>query len=179
MTKEKPNNLPYKDLKVVALEQAVAAPFCSRQLADMGAEVIKVERIDGGDFARGYGSALNGTSAYFAWLNRGKKSTTLNLKEKEGLVGKLLSTADVFIHNLSPGAIERMGFGYEAVEKVFPQLIWCGISGYGTGGPYQNKKAYDMLIQAESGVISLTGNQDEPAKVGISIADISSGLYAY
>lgn len=175
------NPLPYSGLKVVALEQAVSAPFCSRQLADLGADVIKVERPDGGDFARAYDSAVNGLSAYFVWLNRGKRSIALDLKSERGhtICARLLDGADVFLHNLAPGAVERMGFGYEDLADRNPRLIWCGLSGYGPDGPYRDKKAYDMLVQSESGVVSLTGTQDEPAKVGVSIADISSGLYAY
>lgn len=173
--------LPLENLRVVALEQAVAAPFCSRQLADMGADVIKIERPDGGDFARGYDSALNGLSAYFAWLNRGKRSVVLDLKQAEdhAHLAQLIQRADVFVHNLAPGAVERLGFGYELLQEQAPQLIWCGISGYGPDGPYRDKKAYDLLVQAESGVVSLTGSADAPAKVGISIADIASGLYGY
>jgi itaconate CoA-transferase len=166
-------------VRVVALEQAVAAPFCSRQLADLGADVIKVERPDGGDFARGYDGALNGLSAYFAWLNRGKRSIALDVKEDSGTLAKLVARADVFVHNLAPGAVERLGFGYDDLATRHPRLIWCGISGYGPDGPYRDKKAYDLLVQAESGVVSLTGSSEEPAKVGISIADIGSGLYAY
>jgi itaconate CoA-transferase len=173
--------LPLTGIRVVALEQAAAAPFCSRQLADMGADVIKVERKDGGDFARAYDDALNGLSAYFAWLNRGKRSITLDLKQlcDHQVFTKLLATADVFIHNLVPGAVERLGFGYDHLLESHPRLIWCGISGYGPNGPYREKKAYDLLVQAESGVISLTGSPDSPAKVGFSLADIASGLYGY
>jgi crotonobetainyl-CoA:carnitine CoA-transferase CaiB-like acyl-CoA transferase len=173
--------LPLAGVRVVALEQAVAAPFASRQLADMGADVIKVERPDGGDSARAYDGALNGTSAYFAWLNRGKRSVVLDLKQAHdhGVCAQLLARADVFVHNLAPGAVERLGFGYDALAQQNPRLVWCGISGYGPDGPLRDKKAYDMLVQAESGVVSLTGSPDAPAKVGISIADISSGLYAY
>jgi itaconate CoA-transferase len=175
------SNLPLHGLRVVALEQAVAAPFCSRQLAEMGADVIKIERPDGGDFARSYDSAVNGLSAYFVWLNRGKRSVVLDLKREEerAILGKLIARADIFIHNLAPGAVERLGFGYDAVKETHPRLIWCSISGYGSDGPYRDKKAYDLLIQAESGVVSLTGGPDAPAKVGISIADIASGLYSY
>src|SRR5579863_1552249 len=175
------DELPLTGIRVVALEQAVAAPFCSRQLADMGAEVVKVERPDGGDFARGYDGALNGVSAYFAWLNRGKRSIVLDLKQERDRerFGKLVARADVLVHNLAPGAVERLGFGYEELAKSHPRLIWCGISGYGPDGPYRDKKAYDLLVQAESGVVSLTGTAEAPAKVGISIADIGSGLYAY
>jgi itaconate CoA-transferase len=166
---------------VLALEQAVAAPFCSRQLADMGAEVIKVERPDGGDLARAYDGALNGVSAYFAWLNRGKRSIVLDLKESRDheTCTRLLARADVFIHNLAPGAVERMGFGYEELSARHPRLIWCGISGYGPDGPQRDKKAYDLLVQAEAGVVSMTGTPDAPAKVGVSIADIGAGLYGY
>lgn len=173
--------LPLTGLRVVALEQAVAAPFCSRQLADLGADVIKVERPDGGDFARAYDDALYGLSAYFAWLNRGKRSIICDLKvsNDRDVFSQLIAGADVFIHNLAPGAVERLGFGYEDLSKKHPRLIWCGISGYGPDGPYRSKKAYDMLVQAESGVVSVTGSPEAPAKVGISIADIGSGLHAY
>jgi crotonobetainyl-CoA:carnitine CoA-transferase CaiB-like acyl-CoA transferase len=173
--------LPLEDIRVVALEQAVAAPFATRQLADMGADVIKVERPDGGDSARAYDKAASGTSAYFAWLNRGKRSIVLDLKDMRDrdVCAKLLAEADVFVHNLAPGAVERMGFGYESLTSINPALVWCGISGYGPDGPMRDKKAYDMLVQAESGVVSLTGSPDAPAKVGVSIADIASGLYSY
>lgn len=173
--------LPFHGLRVVAVEQAVSAPFCTRQFADLGATVIKVERLGDGDFARHYDGVLNGVSAYFAWLNRGKQSVTLDLKsdeDRDRLHG-LVRTADVFVHNLAPGAIERLGLGYDALEPVLPRLVWVGISGYGPDGPYRDKKAYDMLIQAESGVVSMTGTADEPVKVGISVADIASGMYAY
>ena len=173
--------LPFTGLRVVALEQAVAAPFCSRQLADLGADVVKIERPDGGDFARGYDAAVNGLSAYFAWLNRGKRSIALDVKSERGreVCAQLIARADVFVHNLAPGAVERLGFGYDELAAQHPRLIWCGISGYGPDGPYRDKKAYDLLVQAESGVVSLTGTPESPAKVGISIADISSGMYAY
>jgi len=173
--------LPLSGIRVVALEQAVAAPFTTRQLADMGADVIKVERPEGGDFARSYDGVLNGLSAYFAWLNRGKRSLALDIKSEGGktILKRVLERADVFVHNLAPGAVERLGFGYEEIREFNPRLIWTGISGYGPAGPYRERKAYDMLIQAESGVVSLTGTPGEPAKVGISIADIASGLYGY
>ena len=173
--------LPFDGLRVVALEQAVAGPFCSRQLADLGADVVKIERPDGGDSARGYDASMNGTSAYFAWLNRGKRSVVLDLKTKDDrdACGALIDVADVVIHNLAPGAMERLGFGYDAVRERNPPVIWCGISGYGPDGPMRDRKAYDMLVQAESGVVAVTGSEAEPAKVGISIADIASGLYAY
>jgi crotonobetainyl-CoA:carnitine CoA-transferase CaiB-like acyl-CoA transferase len=173
--------LPFSNLRVVALEQAVSAPFCSRQFADLGADVVKVERPDGGDFARDYDHVLHGLSAYFAWLNRGKRSITLDLKQPEArdTLARLLARADVFVHNLAPGAVERLGFGYATLAERHPRLVWCGISGYGPDGPYRDKKAYDMLVQGEAGVIALTGSPDEPAKVGISIADIAAGHYAY
>lgn len=173
--------LPLSGLRVVALEQAVAAPFCSRQLADMGADVVKVERPNGGDPARGYDAAMRGESAYFAWLNRGKRSVALDLSMEAArqAFAQMLARADVFVHNLAPSAIERLGYSYEALAPTHPRLIWCGISGYGPDGPRRDSKAYDMLVQAESGVVSLTGSPNAPAKVGISIADISAGLYAY
>ncbi|HEY5414938.1 MAG TPA: CaiB/BaiF CoA-transferase family protein [Gemmatimonadaceae bacterium] len=173
--------MPLAGLRVVALEQAVAGPFASRQLADMGADVIKVERPDGGDSARAYDAAVNGVSAYFAWLNRGKRSVVLDLKRERdrAICASLLARADVFVHNLAPGAVERLGFGYDDLAGDNPRLVWCGISGYGPDGPLREKKAYDMLVQAESGVVSVTGSLDSPAKVGVSIADIASGLYAY
>ena len=173
--------LPLHGLRVVALEQAVAAPFCSRQLAEMGADVIKVERPDGGDFARSYDSALHGMSAYFAWLNRGKRSIVLDLKRDDDRVAfnKLIARADIFIHNLAPGSVERLGFGYDELKVLYSRLIWCGISGYGPMVPDRDKKAYDLLIQAELGVVSVTGTPETPAKVGVSIADIAAGLYGY
>ncbi|MEP6691096.1 MAG: CaiB/BaiF CoA-transferase family protein [Gemmatimonadaceae bacterium] len=173
--------LPLSGVRVVALEQAVSAPFCSRQLADLGADVIKVERPDGGDLAREYDGVLNGLSAYFAWLNRGKRSIVLDLKQPHDreLCGRLLEDADVFVHNLAPGAIERLELGYDRLAARHPRLIWCGISGYGPDGPYRDKRAYDMLVQAESGVVSITGSAEVPAKVGVSIADIAAGLYGY
>jgi crotonobetainyl-CoA:carnitine CoA-transferase CaiB-like acyl-CoA transferase len=173
--------LPLSGVRVVALEQAVAAPFATRQLADLGADVIKIERPDGGDTARGYDSAMRGTSAYFAWLNRGKRSVVLDLKQPDGLAAcrALVDGADVFVHNLAPGAVERLGFGYEPLRERNARLVWCGISGYGPDGPMRDRKAYDMLVQAESGVVAVTGSGDAPAKVGVSIADISSGMYAH
>lgn len=174
-------SLPLAGLRVVALEQAVAGPFCSRQLGDMGANVIKIERPVVGDPSRGYDGAIRGESAYFAWLNRGKRSVSLDVSTSKGhaLLAALITRADVLVHNLAPGAVERLGFGYETLATDNPRLIWCGISGYGPDGPRRDSKAYDMLIQAEAGVISMTGTSDAPAKVGISIADISAGLYAY
>jgi itaconate CoA-transferase len=173
--------LPFSGVRVVALEQAVAAPFCSRQLADMGADVIKIEKPGGGDPARAYDNAIRGQSAYFAWLNRGKRSVVLDLSKDDAraVLARLLERADIFIQNLAPAAIERLGYDYETLAPLHPRLIWCGISGYGRDGPRRDSKAYDMLVQAESGVVSLTGSPNAPAKVGISIADISAGLYAY
>jgi len=166
---------------VIALEQAVAAPFCSRQLADMGADIVKIERPGTGDPSRAYDGAMRGQSAYFAWLNRGKRSVALDLSrpDERETCAALLATADVFVHNLAPGAVERLGFDYETLNAKNPRLVWCGISGYGPDGPRRDSKAYDMLVQAEAGLISMTGTPDAPAKVGISVADISAGLYAY
>ena len=174
-------SLPFAGLRVVALEQAVAGPFCSRQLADLGADVVKIERPDEGDSARGYDGALNGVSAYFAWLNRGKRSVVLDLKaaRDKDACGRLIDRADVVVNNLAPGAMERLGFGYDAVVAKNPRVVWCGISGYGPDGEMRDRKAYDMLVQAESGVVSITGSPDSPAKVGVSIADIAAGMYAY
>lgn len=172
---------PLAGLTVVGLEQAVTGPYCTRQLADFGARVIKIERPDGGDFARHYDSALNGVSAYFAWLNRGKESVVLDLKTDPGRTAlhRLVARADILVHNLAPGAVERLGLDYPSCAVAMPGLIWVGISGYGPDGPYRDKKAYDMLIQAEAGVVSLTGTEEAPAKVGISIADIAAGHYAF
>lgn len=173
--------LPLDGVTVVALEQAVAAPFATRQLADLGARVIKIERPGAGDFARGYDASVNGLASYFVWLNRSKESLTLDLKAlaARDILHRLLAEADVFVHNLAPGAVERLGFGAEALRERLPRLIQCGISGYGTSGPYAQKKAYDLLIQCETGVLSVTGTPEAPAKAGISIADISAGMYAF
>jgi len=167
-------------VRVVALEQAVAAPLCSRHLGDLGADVVKLERPDGGDFARGFDSIVKGQSAYFVWLNRGKRSVKVDLGHRAGvhLVEALLQRADIFVHNLGPGVVERFGFGWSQVHSRFPALIVCTISGYGAEGPYRDRKAFDLLVQGEAAVISTTGTVDEPAKVGISIADISGGMYA-
>ena len=172
---------PLQGIRVVALEQAVAGPFCSRQLADMGADVIKVERPDGGDFARSYDNVIAGQSAYFVWLNRGKRSIALDLKSADGkaVLAQLVARADVLLHNLAPGVVERLGFCYEAIAEAHPRLVWCGISGYGPDGPYRDKKAYDMLVQGEAGIMGITGTPDAPAKTGVSMADIAAGLYAY
>src|ERR1051325_6082790 len=172
--------LPLEGITVIAVEQAVAAPFATRQLADLGARVIRVKRPRVGDCARGYDATVNGMASHFVWLNRSKQSLTLDLKQAEAIdvVRRLLSRADVFIHNLAPGAMARLGFASKDVRHVHPRLIVCEVSGYGSSGPYCDKKAYDLLVQSEAGVLSITGSEDEPAKVGISIADISAGMYA-
>lgn len=173
--------LPLEGITVISLEQAVAAPFATRQLADLGARVIKIERPGTGDFARHYDSTVNGMSSHFVWINRSKESLAIDLKSKEGkqILHSLLSEADVFVNNLAPGAIGRLGFGAEAIKRDFPSLIMCSISGYGSEGPYLEKKAYDLLIQCEAGLVSVTGTEDTPSKAGISIADIAAGMYAY
>jgi itaconate CoA-transferase len=173
--------LPLKGITVVSLEQAVAAPFATRQLADLGARVVKVERPEVGDFARGYDETVKGLSSHFVWLNRSKESLTLNLKHSEAkdILSRLLANADVFIQNLAPGATERLGFGTYTLREQYPQLIVCDVSGYGSSGPYRDKKAYDLLLQCETGLVSITGTPETPSKVGISIADIACGMYAY
>ena len=172
---------PLEGVRVVALEQAVAAPLCTRHLADLGAEVVKIERPDGGDFARRYDSVVDGLSAYFVWLNRGKRSLTLDLKAPGGreLLERLLARADVFIQNLGPGVAERLSLGSGELRERHPRLVVCELSGYGSSGPYRERKAFDLLLQGESGVISTTGTPEAPAKVGISIADIAAGMYAF
>jgi itaconate CoA-transferase len=168
-------------ITVVALEQAVAAPFATRQFADLGARIVKIERPEVGDFARAYDENVRGMSAYFVWLNRGKQSLTLDLKHPSAadIMQRLLANADVFIQNLAPGAAERLGLGWASLSERFPRLIVCDISGYGDAGPYRDKKAYDLLIQSEAGLLSITGTPDQPSKVGASIADICTGMYAY
>jgi itaconate CoA-transferase len=172
---------PLEGITVIALEQAVAAPFATRQLADLGARVIKVERLGAGDFARRYDATVKGLSSHFVWLNRSKESLTLNLKQPEAksILERLLANADIFIHNLAPGAAGRLGFEAEWLREQYPQLIVCGISGYGFTGPYRDKKAYDLLVQCEAGLVSITGTPATPSKVGISTADIAAGMYAY
>ena len=172
---------PLADITVVAIEQAVAAPFATRQLADLGARVIKIERPDGGDFARHYDATVKGLSSYFVWLNRSKQSLTLDLKRPESAVvlGALLERADVFVQNLAPGAADRLGVSAPVLRERYPRLIACTVSGYGSTGPYSKKKAYDLLVQGEVGLVSITGSDREPAKVGISVADIAAGMYAY
>ncbi|MEN4922076.1 CaiB/BaiF CoA-transferase family protein [Achromobacter spanius] len=172
---------PLDGITVVSLEHAIAAPFCTRQLADMGARVIKIERPGSGDFARGYDERVRGLSSHFVWTNRSKESLTLDLKRDEagGIMDRLLESADVLVQNLAPGAAARLGLSFEALHQKYPRLIVCDISGYGEGGPYQDKKAYDLLIQSESGFLSVTGTKDDPVKAGCSIADIAAGMYAY
>ncbi|WP_322095278.1 CaiB/BaiF CoA transferase family protein [Paraburkholderia bannensis] len=172
---------PLEGIKVITFEHAIAAPFCTRQLADLGARVIKIERPGVGDFARGYDERVHGLASHFVWTNRSKESLTLDVKrgEAQEIVHSLLADADVFVQNLAPGATQRLGLDYEALRERYPRLIVCDISGYGSDGPYRDKKAYDLLIQSESGFLSVTGSPDAPAKAGCSIADISAGMYAY
>lgn len=168
-------------IKVVTFEHAIAAPFCTRQLADLGARVIKIERPGVGDFARNYDERVDGLASHFVWTNRSKESLTLDVKRAEALkiVHSLLADADVFVQNLAPGATQRLGLDFESLKERYPKLIVCDISGYGLDGPYRDKKAYDLLIQSEAGFLSITGSADEPAKAGCSIADISAGMYAF
>ncbi len=173
--------LPLEDITVVSLEQAVAAPFATRHLADLGARIIKVERPGSGDFGRHYDQTAKGLSSHFVWVNRSKESLTLNLKSQAGkeILEKLLGKADVFVHNLAPGAVTRLGFDQARLVERYPTLIVCHISGYGSSGPYRDKKAYDMLVQAEAGLMSVTGTEENPAKAGIAVADIAAGMYAF
>jgi itaconate CoA-transferase len=172
---------PLDGIFVVTLEHAVAAPFCTRQLADLGARVIKIERPDTGDFARTYDERVRGLASFFVWLNRSKESLTLNVKHPEAMriLSGLLERADVLVQNLAPGAAARLGMSHESLRHKHPRLIVCDISGYGSNGPYRDKKAYDLLIQSEAGFLSITGTPAEPAKAGCSIGDISAGMYAY
>ena len=172
---------PLDGITVVSLEHAIAAPFCTRQLADLGARVIKVERPGSGDFARAYDKQVKGLSSHFVWVNRSKESLTLDLKQPTALAAlkTLLKTADVLVQNLAPGAAARMGLTAELLQKENPKLILCDISGYGNDGPYRDKKAYDLLIQSEAGFLSVTGTPETPSKAGNSIADIAAGMYAY
>jgi itaconate CoA-transferase len=172
---------PLDGITVVTLEHAIAAPFCTRQLADLGARVIKVERPGVGDFARAYDERARGLASHFVWTNRSKESLTLDVKHEQAaaILDKLLAGADVLVQNLAPGAAARLGLSYEMLCERFPRLVVCDISGYGADGPYRDKKAYDLLIQSESGFLSITGTPDEPAKAGCSIADIAAGMYAY
>jgi len=172
--------LPLEGITVIAVEQAVAAPFCSSRLADAGATVIKVERPEG-DFARGYDAAAKGQSSYFVWLNRGKQSVVVDLSAKSGRaqLEELIASADVLLQNLKPGAMDKLGFSLERLRKDYPALICCTISGYGDEGPYTHRKAYDLLIQAESGLASITGGPEGPSRVGVSIVDIATGATAH
>src|SRR6195256_610284 len=172
--------LPLSGLLVVALEQAVAAPMCTCRLADAGARVLKIERPEG-DFARYYDELAHGESAYFVWLNRGKESVTLDLTrpDDKALLGAMLARADVFVQNLKPGAVAKLGFPVEQLRRKHPRLVICSISGYGEDGPYAARKAYDMLIQAEAALASITGGPEAPARVGVSVCDIAAGMNAY
>ena len=173
---------PLKGITVVTLEHAIAAPFATRQLADMGARVIKVERPGVGDFARGYDERVHGLASHFVWTNRSKESLTLDVKHDEAqkiLMRLILEEADIVVQNLAPGAASRLGLSYETLSKLKPGIIVCDISGYGSDGPYRDKKAYDLLIQSEAGFVSVTGTPDTPSKAGPSIADIAAGMYAY
>lgn len=171
---------PLHGIRVVSIEHAVAAPLCSRHLADLGADVLKIENPARGDLARHYDCVVKGESAYFVWANRGKRSVALDLKSESGrdALTAVLDTADVFLHNLGPGAVARLGFGDDIIVNRWPRLIVCAISGYGMNGPYRDRKAFDLLIQGEAGLLSLTGSRDEPAKVGISVADTCAAVYA-
>ena len=173
--------LPLSGLTVVSLEQAVAAPLATRHLADWGARVIKIERPGTGDFARGYDARVLGLSSYFVWLNRSKESLTLDLKQPDAarILERLLVQSDVFVHNLAPGAIDRLGFAPAALQTRHTRLVICAISGYGSTGPYRDRKAYDLLVQSEAGLVSITGTPETPSKAGISVADIAAGMYAY
>jgi itaconate CoA-transferase len=172
---------PLEGITVVALEQVIAGPFATRQLAELGARVIKIERPQGGDAARAYDTTVKGLSSHFVWVNRSKESLALDVKHPQAkqVLERLLETADVFLHNLAPGAVERLGLGAEVLRQRHPRLVWCGISGYGSTGPYASKKAYDLLVQCEAGLLSVTGSPDSPAKAGIPAADIAAGMYAF
>jgi crotonobetainyl-CoA:carnitine CoA-transferase CaiB-like acyl-CoA transferase len=172
---------PLEGITVVAVEHAVAAPFATRQLADLGARVIKIERPGVGDFARGYDRTVHGQSSYFVWLNRGKESVELDIKDpaERAFLDLLLDRADVFVQNLAPGAAERLGLDAASVRESRPELICCSVSGYGLAGPYGSKKAYDLLVQCETGLVMSTGTEEVPSKAGVSVADIATGMYAY
>jgi len=172
---------PLEGITVVALEQVIAGPFATRQLADLGARVIKIERPGTGDAARAYDHTVKGLSSHFVWTNRSKESITLDVKHPRAgaILARLIGRADVFLQNLAPGAAERLGLGANALRERQPALIWCGISGYGPSGPYAEKKAYDLLVQCEAGVLSVTGTPDAPSKAGIPVADIAAGMYAF
>ncbi|MDF3308148.1 CaiB/BaiF CoA-transferase family protein [Rhodococcus sp. T2V] len=176
-----PPHRPLAGVVVVSLEQAIAAPFATRQLADLGARVIKIERPGVGDLARGYDRTVQGMASHFVWTNRGKESIELDVRSEDGnrILHQLVDRADVLVQNLAPGAAGRLGIGAERLRETHPRLITCDISGYGRGGPYEARKAYDLLIQCEAGLVSITGTENEPSKVGLSIADICAGMYAY
>ena len=172
---------PLEGITVVALEQVIAGPFATRQLAELGARVIKIERPGGGDSARAYDKTVKGLSSHFVWVNRSKESVALDAKHPQAkpVLERLIEKADVFLHNLAPGAVERLGLGAAALRARHPRLVWCGISGYGPSGPYAEKKAYDLLVQCEAGLLSVTGTPEAPAKAGIPAADIAAGMYAF
>src|SRR3989454_11210211 len=172
---------PLEGITVIALEQAVASPLCTRQLADLGARVIKIERPGVGDFARAYDERVRGMSSHFVWVNRSKQSLTLDLKQERArdVLSKLIARADVLVQNLAPGAADRLGLSAATLRPRHARLVVCDISGYGADGPYRDKKAYDLLIQSEAGFLSVTGTPEEPSKSGNSIADIAAGMYAY
>jgi itaconate CoA-transferase len=172
---------PLEGITVVAIEQAVAAPFATRQLADLGARVIKIERPGSGDFCRDYDTTVNGLASHFVWINRTKESVTLDLKRPDAAVilDALLARADVFVQNLAPGAAARLGLGSDALRSRYPRLVICNVSGFGSSGPYAGRKAYDLIVQSEVGMLSVTGTETAPCKVGVSIADIAAGMYAY
>ena len=171
---------PLDGVTVVALEQVIAGPFCTRQLAELGARVIKIERPEGGDQSRSMDRTVQGLSSHFVWTNRSKESLALDVKHPEAkpILARLLERADVFVQNLAPGAVERLGLGAAELRARHPRLVWCGISGYGTSGPYAEKRAYDLLVQCEAGLLSVTGTPEAPAKAGIPVADIAAGMYA-
>jgi itaconate CoA-transferase len=172
---------PLEGITVVALEQVIAGPFATRQLAELGARVIKIERPGTGDAARGYDHTVKGQSSHFVWTNRSKESVALDVKHPDAapILAKLIERADVFVQNLAPGAVDRLGLGPQELRSRHPKLVWCGISGYGPSGPYASKKAYDLLVQCEAGLLSVTGTAEVPAKAGIPVADIAAGMYAF
>jgi itaconate CoA-transferase len=172
---------PLDGITVVALEQVIAGPFATRQLAELGARVIKIERPGTGDASRTYDATVKGLSSHFVWVNRSKESLSLDVKRPEAkqVLERLIAKADVFLQNLAPGAVDRLGFGSSVLREKYPRLIWCGISGYGPAGPYADKKAYDLLVQCEAGLLSVTGSPDAPSKAGIPVADIAAGMYAF
>jgi itaconate CoA-transferase len=172
---------PLDGVTVVALEQVIAGPFATRQLAELGARVIKIERPGSGDASRSYDRSVKGLSSHFVWTNRSKESLTLDVKHPaaRGILARMMERADVFLQNLAPGAVERLGLGAAELRRKHPRLIWCGISGYGPAGPYAQKKAYDLLVQCEAGLLSVTGTPQAPAKAGIPVADIAAGMYAF